>query len=83
MEKIFTVLWWIIRALILLGLFCLVAGTGICGYVYYEFSAQYHRPELADWMFMGVLGLLTLLFGWIFWVTMRALFRTRPSTDGP
>jgi hypothetical protein len=34
-------------------------------------------------MFMGVLGLLTLLFGWIFWVTMRALFRTRPSADGP
>lgn len=83
METIFTALWWILRVLILLGLFCLVAGTGICGYVFYEFSAQYHPPGPADWLFIGVLGLLTVLFGWIFWVVKRALFRPRSGADGP
>ncbi len=83
MEVFVAVLWWLIRVLILLGLFGLVAGTGLCGYVYYEFSAQYHRPALEDWLVVAVLAMLALLFAWIFWVTMRALFRKQPSADGP
>lgn len=83
MEKFATIVWWVLRAIILLGLLGLTVGTGICGILLFSLDNSSGPPDTMTIVVVIGLVLLTCLFGWIAWVVGRALFRRRPPDAPP
>jgi hypothetical protein len=80
MEKFGTILWWILRAIILLGLLGLTIGTGICGALLFTMGQESAPLDGLTIAVLAGIALLTVFLGWVAWIVGRAMFR-KPTND--
>ena len=84
MESFWSVVWLIIRGIILLALIAMVVGLGICGVVLGSFSSNDPGGLL---VLIALIGGGMLLLIWITWLVFRALFpaqrKERPVPVSP
>ncbi|MFO1435294.1 MAG: hypothetical protein U1F34_02580 [Gammaproteobacteria bacterium] len=83
MEKIGTIIWYVLRVLILLVLLGAVVGMGVCGVAIYMLGGSSHTFNTGEMAFLTAIAVATLILAWVFWIVLRALFFKKPSNDEP
>ena len=83
METLGTIIWFLLRVVILLFLLGLVVGTGVCGVALYMYGGSSHALGAGELALLIGLAVVTLVLAWVFWVVLRALFLKRPNNDQP